>query len=56
MDESTIQTWAVRRDRQAKAGIAVSALPAAPKAGGTPFGGSQLCFVLTEDGVCCLHP
>ena len=51
-DESTIQAWAVRRDRQAKAGIAVSALPASPKAGDTPFGGSQLCFALTEDGVC----
>ncbi len=51
IDESTIQTWAVRRDRQVKAGIAVSALPATPKAGTTPFGGSQLCFALTEDGV-----
>ena len=53
MDESTVQNWAVRRDRQAKAGVAVTALPASPKAGGTPFGGSQLCFALTEEGLFC---
>jgi hypothetical protein len=50
MDESTIRTYEVRRDRQAREGVAVTSLPAGPKAGVTPFSGSQLCFKLTDDG------